>query len=187
MDVVVELVKVAHDLVESEGQVAAHVLESQQWRPEDRDGVGYVRPEVTFVVSALALSGVTERLTWIPSGQDVDAWDGVPVGGGEVAVVGDAGVVVIEDGGGGLVELDVPEGLAAEDRLDAELEARVAGAHGAVGEAHDSRTSCHVHQRSSLRVMASSSARAVSGVVSTGVPLPTTTVAVPVMTSPRPS
>ena len=116
--VVAELVQVAQHLVVAEGQVPTDVLEHTERGPEDGDRVGHVGPQVAVVVRALAAAGVTERLARIPPGEDVDRLDGGEVHGRDVAVVGDVGPVVREDARRGLVELDEPCGLAAEDGLD---------------------------------------------------------------------
>ena len=97
LDVVAELVEVADDLIEAEGQVPPDVLKHDHWGAKDRDGVADVGPEVPIVILTQSSAGLTERLARIPAGDDVHRLDGRPVHGRDVAQVGDARRPVGED------------------------------------------------------------------------------------------
>ena len=60
------------------------------------------------------------------SDEDVHGLDLVPVDGGDVAEVRDAGPVAREDGGDGFVEFGLPNGVGVEDMFDGEVKAAVA-------------------------------------------------------------
>ena len=70
-------------------------------------------------------------LAGIAARQYVDGLHGGEVQLGYVAVVGDAGEVVVKDAAGRLVVLNVPSDLAAQDLLDRQVKAAVAGKQGA--------------------------------------------------------
>jgi hypothetical protein len=73
---------------------------------------------VSGVIGSPSLACVRERLTGVASGEDVDGFDGGPVGQLDVAVVGDVGPVVGEDAGGVAVVFDEPGGLGSGDGFD---------------------------------------------------------------------
>lgn len=124
-------------LVKAEREVPSDVLEDAQPRSKHRNPIRYVRPQVPPVGGAVALAGQAERLARIAAGEDVDPGHGVPVDLGDVTEVGDAGVMVGHDAGGGLCRagvllagrlvFGVPEEFAAEDGLRAHFEAAVSG------------------------------------------------------------
>ena len=124
-------------LVKAEREVPSDVLEDAQPRSKHRNPIRYVRPQVPPVGGAVALAGQAERLARIAAGEDVDPGHGVPVDLGDVAEVGDAGVVVGHDAGGGLRRtrvllgrrfvLAVPSKYAADDGLNTVLEPAVSG------------------------------------------------------------
>jgi hypothetical protein len=106
-------VQIANHLVEPEGKVPADVLEDAELRAQYADGVRNVGPQVPLVLRTGALARVAERLTGVAGGHDGDGLNGPPVHLGEIAVVGNLGVVVRENLGGRLVVLDMPGGLPA--------------------------------------------------------------------------
>lgn len=87
-------------------------------------------------------SGEAEWLAGVPGGEDVDGFEVAPIGGGEVADVGDGGEAVGEDAGGCRVVLRMPrEGVGevgAGDVGDPEVETAVPGAEGPDPQAHAS-------------------------------------------------
>jgi hypothetical protein len=91
------------------------------------DGVAHRDPQVGAGAfgHAAALAGMAQILTGATTGQHVHGFDGGPVDGGDVAVVGDVGVTVGEDPGGAGVDLGVPGDGAADHGLHALLEAAV--------------------------------------------------------------
>ena len=72
-----------------------------------------------------------ERLAGIAACDYVNGLHAGEVQLGYVAVVGDAGEVVVKDAAGRLVVLNVPSDLAAQDLLDRQVKAAVAGKQGA--------------------------------------------------------
>jgi len=72
-------------------------------------------------MGAFPQAGVAEWLAGVAACEYVDGLHGGQVQLGHVAVVGDAGEVVVKDAGRGLVVLNVPCDLAAEDGLDCEV------------------------------------------------------------------
>jgi hypothetical protein len=112
---------------------SSHVLDDDQAGTELVDGVGELRPQPAAGVGpdAAALAGGGHVLAREPTRQHVHGLDGGPVHGGDVAEVGHVGVAVGEDLAGAGVDLGVPGDGAAEDGLDALLEAAVAAEQGA--------------------------------------------------------
>ena len=134
LDVVAELVEVADDLIEAEGQMPPDVLEHDHWWAKDRDGVADVGPEVSLVLLTQSAAGLTERLARVSASDDVNGLDGRPLDAGDVAEVRDAGEAVgedrrrVADHDALLVVLrDVghPRGLGAEHLPDGQIEAAV--------------------------------------------------------------
>jgi hypothetical protein len=108
-------------------QQSQHVLEHREAGREVLDRVHAVRPQVPPVVHALALACMGKRLAWKPPGDDVDRLDDGPVDGGDVAEVGDAGMMGGEDLARRRVDLRVPRQLATQDRLHREVQPAVTG------------------------------------------------------------
>ena len=122
LDVVAELVEVADDLIEAEGQVPPDVLEHDHWGAKDRDGVADVGPEVPIVILTQSSSGLTERLARVPAGDDVNGLDARPVNGGDIAEVGDAGCPMGEYPVCALIHVGDPRlSGVREHRADAEV------------------------------------------------------------------
>ena len=61
------------------------VLEHGHWGAKGRDGVADVGPEVSLVLLPQTPAGLAERLARVSARDDVDARDGRPVDGGDVA------------------------------------------------------------------------------------------------------
>jgi len=80
---------------------------------------------VAVADESLAAAGVGDVLAGEPAGEDVDLFHLREVDGGDVAVVGDVGPVVVEDLGRVGVELDMPRDGAADSLLDAHVESAV--------------------------------------------------------------
>lgn len=118
--------KVSEDSVKAQSEVTSDVLQQRESRSQVAKGIADVRPEVTLIVGSLSLAGMGEGLAGIAAREDVDGRHGGPVDSGHVAVVGDAGEVVVEDHRRSLVVLDVPHDLAAKDGSDGQVEAAVA-------------------------------------------------------------
>jgi len=87
-----------------------------------------VGPEVSVVIGASPLSGVGERLAWVASRQHIDRFYSVPVDGGQVVQVGDAGEPLGEDSGRVLVVLAHPGGVPSGEPFGGKVEAAVPGA-----------------------------------------------------------
>ena len=122
LDVVAELVQVARHLVEAEAQVAADILEQHEGGAQNGQRVGHIGPEVALVLLAQASASLTERLTRVPAREDVDARDGRPVNGGNVAQVGGVRVAVGEHLAGALVDVGHPYGAGAEHMFGSAVE-----------------------------------------------------------------
>ena len=134
LDVVAELVQVADDLIEAEGQMPPDVLEHDHWGAKDRDGVADVGPEVSLVLLPQTPPGLTERLARVSARDDVHARDGRPVDGGDVAQVGDVGEAAGKDLASALVDVGHPRDTGVEDGFDGQIETAHAGEQGADGE-----------------------------------------------------
>jgi hypothetical protein len=80
------------------GEEAADVLDDDKGGAERVDGFGVGGPEAGTGALAEAAAGAGEGdvLAGEPAGEDVDGLDARPVDLGDVAVVGDAGEVVLE-------------------------------------------------------------------------------------------
>nr|WP_051913236.1 hypothetical protein [Kutzneria albida] len=76
---------------------------------------------------ASAEAGAADVLTGETASEDVDGFDLVPVDGGDVAEVGNTGMVVCEELAGGGVDLGVPGEVAAECGPDCHVEAAASG------------------------------------------------------------
>jgi hypothetical protein len=78
----------------------SHVLDHDEGRAELVDGAGDVPPQsgAGAIREASALAGEADVLAGESGGQDVDGLDLGEVDGGDVAQVGDIGMVVGEDG-----------------------------------------------------------------------------------------
>jgi hypothetical protein len=72
-----------------------------------------VGPEVSLIVGALSQAGVGERLAGVAACEYVDGLHAAEVQLGYVAIVGDAGEVVVKDARRCLVVLNVPRDLPA--------------------------------------------------------------------------
>lgn len=114
-------------LVKAEREVPSDVLEDAQPRSKYGNPIRYVRPQVPPVGDAVASAGQAERLARIAAGEHVDRGDLVPVDLRDVPEVRHVGPVVREDPRRRILYLAVPQHLAAEDRLDANLKAAVSG------------------------------------------------------------
>ena len=82
---------------------------------------------MSVIVGAFPQAGVGERLAGISAREYVDGLHAAKVQLGYVAVVGYAGEVVVKDAAGRLVVFHMPCDLAAQDLLDCQVEAAVAG------------------------------------------------------------
>ena len=114
--------QVAHHLVEAEAQVAADILEQHEGGAQNGQRVGHIGPEVALVLLAHASASLTERLTRVPARDDVNARDGPPVNGGDVAQVGRVRVAVGEHLAGALVDVGHPHGAGAEHLFGSAVE-----------------------------------------------------------------
>ena len=114
LDVVAELVQVAHHLVEAEAQVAADILEQHEGGAQNGQRVGHIGPEVALVLLAQASASLAERLARVSARDDVHARDGRPIHAGDVAQVGGVRVAVGEHLAGALVDVGHPYGAGAE-------------------------------------------------------------------------
>ena len=122
LDVVAELVQVAHHLVEAEAQVAADILEQHEGGAQNGQRVGHIGPEVALVLLAHASASLTERLTRVPARDDVNARHGRPVDAGDVAQVGGVRVAVGEHLARALVDVGHPHGAGAEHLFGSAVE-----------------------------------------------------------------
>jgi hypothetical protein len=91
---------------------------------------------VSLILDSFLEAGAAERLAGVAAAEEVDAGDVLPFGFGDVAQVGDVGVVVLEDRRGARVGVGDPCELAAEDGLDGRFETAVARAEGSDAERH---------------------------------------------------
>lgn len=82
---------------------------------------------MAFIGFSFAVTGVGKGLARISSGDDVHGWDGCPVHGCDVAVVGHVWVVVGENPAGCFVPFAVPSNFGIEDLTDGLIEPAVAG------------------------------------------------------------
>ncbi len=135
LDVVAELVQVAHHLVEAEAQVAADILEQHEGGAQNGQRVGHIGPEVSLVLLPQTPAGLAERLTRVSARDDVDARDGRPVDAGDVAQVGGVGVAVGEDLVRAGVHVRHPCGFGAEHVSDGTIDAAVPAEQAAVSHA----------------------------------------------------
>jgi hypothetical protein len=108
-------------------QEPTDVLDDDQPRAELVNGVGHVCPQPGAGVRGKPQPQTGKRKICARKtpGEHVHGFDGGPVDGGDVAVVGDVGVAVGEDPGGAGVDLGVPGDGAADHGLHALLEAAV--------------------------------------------------------------
>jgi hypothetical protein len=86
---------------------------------------------VALIFDSFPEAGAAEGLAGVAAADDVDGFDLVPVGGGEVAEVGYAGHAVGDDLFCAGVDVGDPREVAAEHALHGLVEAAVAGAQGA--------------------------------------------------------
>ena len=114
LDVVAELVQVAHHLVEAEAQVAADILEQHEGGAQNGHRVGHIGPEVALVLLAQASASLAERLARVSARDDVHARDGRPIHAGDVAQVGGVRVAVGKHLARALVDVGHPRGAGAE-------------------------------------------------------------------------
>ena len=84
------------------------------------------RPERVPGARACAFADGRYVLAGEATDEDVHGLDLVPVDGGDVAEVRDAGPVAREDSGDGLIEFGEPHGVGVEGVFDGEVEAAVA-------------------------------------------------------------
>ena len=134
LDVVAELVQVAHHLVEAEAQVAADILEQHEGGAQNGQRVGHIGPEVALVLLAHASASLTERLARVPAGDDVHARHRRPINAGDVAEVGGVRVAVGEHLARALVDVGHPDGAGAEHFLSGTVEHSSAREQAADGE-----------------------------------------------------
>ena len=81
---------------------------------------------MALVLLAHASASLAERLTRVPAGDDVDARDGRPVDGGDVAQVGGVRVAVGEHFARALVDVGHPYGAGVEHLFGGAVQAAVA-------------------------------------------------------------
>ena len=122
LDVVAELVEVADDLIEAEAEVPSDVLEYDEGGAKNGQCVGHVGPEVSLVLLPQTPAGLAERLARVSARDDVDARDGRPVNGGNVAQVGGVRVAVGEHLARALVDVGHPHGAGAEHLFGSAVE-----------------------------------------------------------------
>ena len=122
LDVVAELVQVAHHLVEAEAQVAADILEQHEGGAQNGQRVGHIGPEVALVLLPQTPAGLAERLARVSARDDVNARDGRPVNSGDVAEVGGVRVAVGEHLARALVDVGHPYGAGAEHLFGSAVE-----------------------------------------------------------------
>ena len=134
LDVVAELVQVAHHLVEAEGQVAADILEQHEGGAQNGQRVGHIGPEVALVLLAQASASLAERLARVSARDDVYARDGRPVDLGNVSQVGRVRVAVGEHLARALVDVGHPYGAGVEHFLGGTVEHSSAREQAADGE-----------------------------------------------------
>lgn len=104
------------------------VLEHDERRAYDGDRISDVRPYVPVVLLAEPTTCLRKRLARIPGRDDVYVADPLrPVGGGDVAEVGDSGVAVGEDFAGALVDVGDGDGFCSEHVCECQIDAAVAG------------------------------------------------------------
>lgn len=126
VDVVTELLKVANDLIEAQGEMPADVLEHAQGGADDRDSVGDDGPQVALILRPEPLACRRERLARVASADDVDLADPfAPVDGCHVADVRDVRVAVREDLARAGVDVGHGDGLRAERTLEGDVNAAV--------------------------------------------------------------
>jgi hypothetical protein len=146
--------KVSEDIGKSQSEVSGDVLQDDESRSQRANGVADVGPEVPLIGFAFPLSCMGEGLAGVPAGQYVHRLHLRPVHGGDVAEVGDAGVVGRQHRAGRGVDLGVPGDLAAEHPAHGDVEPAVAAEQGANGQ--------HPHSRSWLTIHAASRSASVS-------------------------
>ena len=105
--------------------MAADILEQHEGGAQNGQRVGHIGPEVALVLLAQASASLTERLARVAGRDDVDAEDGRPVDGGDVAEVGGVRVAVGEHLARALVDVGHPHGAGAEHFLDGTVEPAV--------------------------------------------------------------
>ena len=88
---------VSEDRVKAQSEVTSDVLQDRVSRSKDANGIADVRPKVSLIVGAFPFTCMTERLAGVATRQHIYGGDGCPINGGDVAKVGDAGVVRGED------------------------------------------------------------------------------------------
>lgn len=115
--------KVAENGGESPSKVTAYVLQHKEVGSKLAKGNGDVRPDVPLILNSFALAGGAERLARIAGADDIHGLDRAPVHGGQVLVVRHGRPVVGEHAGGIGVGLGEPDDLAAEHRLDGDVQA----------------------------------------------------------------
>jgi hypothetical protein len=73
---------------------------------------------VTFIIGALSISGMAERLTRVAAREHIDRLHAGEIQRRDIAVVRNVGEVVGQDGRGRFVILHMPRHLAAQDCLN---------------------------------------------------------------------
>lgn len=128
---VLEQGKISEYLVEPEREVPTNVLKYDPFGSEIGQTVAHVRPEMPLVLSSEPLPCLRERLTRIPSSNQVHRLNCRPVDGGDVAEVGHAREPLLEHLRRRWVVLAVPGHVGVEDVHGGDVEAAVAGEQGA--------------------------------------------------------
>jgi hypothetical protein len=105
--------KVTEDIGKAQSEVVADVFQHDKSRSQVAYGAEDVGPEVSLVIGTLSQASLREWLAGIAPGEYVDRLHAAEVQLCHVAVVGDAGEVVVKDAAGRLVVFHMPCDLAA--------------------------------------------------------------------------
>jgi len=119
--------KVSNDIGKSHREVTGDVLQHDESRSQRANGSTDEWVEVSLIVLPLPIPCMRKRLTWISAGEDIDRLHDGPVDGGDVAEVGDAGMMCGEHLARGWLDLRVPRQLAADHRLHCDVESAITG------------------------------------------------------------
>ena len=89
--------KVSEDRVKAKREVASDVFQDCESGSYCANGVKDIRPEVSFIILTFPITCMTKWLAWITTREDVHRLNVSPVDCGDVAKVGDTGVMHCED------------------------------------------------------------------------------------------
>jgi hypothetical protein len=85
-----------------------HILTKEPSGPECVEAADHFRPEVTLIIRASSLPGLTERLTGKSAAHKVNCWDVSPVNPADVGVTRNRRPVFCEDFSAVAIDFDLP-------------------------------------------------------------------------------